>query len=332
MKTSKNINSLQSLSASQWGMFSSAQAQDICVGRTQISRMLSDGRLEKCAPGIYRFTSGEETSFAEIKAYWLAAFPKEIAFSRIQKTHPDAVVAGRTAAYMHQIGDMYATPYTFIVERRRQTRNQIISYKTWQVEDCDIEVIEGLPVTKVERTIADLIRLKEEQSLVDDVIKDAIRAKTIDSHRLAELLAPLAARNGYERDDGRSFAEALIVQNSDLHQVIVSALDPVRKLYANMDAFQEPLRNISQTLLQTSNLSANLAKVVAGFSSEATRAIASQIANIPFFSSAVDSEAIRTAVSQISNTPTFNINEVIASTLGRPLSSTASEEGDTDEV
>ena len=248
MKTSKNIHSLQSLSASQWGMFSSAQAQDTCVGRTQISRMLSDGRLEKSAPSIYRFTSGEETPFAEIKAYWLAAFPKETAFSRIQKTHPDAVVAGRTAAYMHQMGDMYATPYTFIVEKRKQTRNQLINYRTWQVEDCDIEVIEGLPVTKVERTIADLIRLKEEQSLVDDVIKDAIRAMTIDSHRLAELLAPLAARNGYERDDGRSFAEALIVRNSDLQQVIASALDPLRKLYANTDAFQEPLRNIFQML------------------------------------------------------------------------------------
>ena len=332
MKTSENINSLQSLSASQWGMFSSAQAQNACVGRTQISRMLSDGRLEKCAPGIYRFTSGEETSFAEIKAYWLAAFPKETAFSRIQKTHPDAIVTGRTAAYMHQLGDMYATPYTFIVEKRKQTRSPMISYQTWQIEDCDIEIIEGLPITKVERTIADLIRMREEQSLVDDVIKDAIRAKTIDSHRLAELLAPFAARNGYKRGDGRSFAEALIVRNSDIQQVIASALEPLRKLYANMDAFQEPLRNISQTLLQTSNLSANLAKVVTGFSSEATRAIASQIANIPSVRSAVDSEAIRTAVSQISSTPIFNLNKAVASALDRPLSSTASEEGDTDEV
>lgn len=332
MKTSRNINALQSLAASQWGMFSSAQAQDICVGRTQVSRMLSDGRLEKYAPGIYRFTSGDETSFAEIKAYWLAAFPKETAFSRIQKTHPDAVVAGRTAAYMHQIGDMYATPYTFIVEKRKQTRNQIINYQTWPVEDCDIEIIEGLPVTKVERTIVDLIRLKEEQSLVDDVIKDAIRAKAIDSHRLAELLAPLAARNGYERDDGRSFAETLIVRNSDLQQVIASALDPLRKLYANMDAFQEPLRNISQTLLQTSNLSANLAKVVAGFGSEATRAIASQIASISSDSSAIDPEAIRAIVPQISSTPTFNSNEVVANALGQSLSSTAAKEGDADEV
>lgn len=251
MKISKNTNALQSLSASQWGMFSSAQAQGSCVGRTQISRMLSDGRVEKCAPGIYRFTSGEETSFAEIKAHWLAAFPKETAFSRIQKARPDAVVAGRTAAYMHQMGDMYATPYTFIVEKRKQTRNQMISYQTWEIEDPDIEIIEGLPVTRVERTIADLIRLKEEQSLVDDVIKDAVRAMAIDSSRLSELLAPLAARNGYDRGDGKSFAEALIVRNSDLQQVIASALDPIRKLYANMDAFQKPLRNISQVILQT---------------------------------------------------------------------------------
>lgn len=332
MKTSKNINALQSLAASQWGMFSSAQAQDTCVGRTQISRMLSDGRLEKSAPGIYRFTSGEETSFVEIKAYWLAAFPKETAFSRIQKTHLDAVVAGRTAAYMHQLGDMYATPYTFIVEKRKQTRNPIISYQTWQIEDCDIEVIEGLPVTKVERTIADLIRLKEEQSLVDDVVKDAIRAKTIDSHRLSELLAPLAARNGYERDDGRSFAETLIVRNSDLQQVVASALEPLRKLYVDMNVFQEPFHNVSQALLQTTNLSENLAKVMAGFSSEATRAIASQIATIPSVSNAINPGSIGAVIPQISNIPTLNVSEVIADALGQPLSSTPSEEGDADEI
>lgn len=260
MKTNENIRALQSLSASQWGMFSSAQAQDACVGRTQISRMLSDGRLEKYAPGVYRFASGEETSFADIKAYWLAAFPKETAFSRMLKPHPDAVIAGRTAAYMHQMGDMYATPYTFIVEKRKQTRSKIISYQVWEIESSDIEIIEGLPVTKVERTIADLIRLREEWSLVNDVVKDAVRAKAIDLHRLAELLSPLAARNGYARGDGKSFAEALILRNSDFQKVVASALDPVQKLYADVDAFQGPLRNISQMLLQASNALANSAK------------------------------------------------------------------------
>lgn len=332
MKTSKNINALQSLSASQWGMFSSAQAQETCVGRTQISRMLSDGRLEKCAPGVYRFTSGEETPFAEIKAYWLAVFPKETAFSRIQKAHPDAVVAGRTAAYMHQMGDMYATPYTFIVEKRKQTRSQVISYQTWQIEECDIEIIEGLPATKVERTIADLIRLKEEQSLLDGVIKDAVQAKAIDSHRLAELLAPLAARNGYGRGDGKSFAEALIVRNFDLQQSIASALDPIRRLCANMDAFQEPLRNISQALLQENNLSASLAKTVSGFGPEAMRAISSQIALIPSASSAVVSEALPAVVTQASSIPAFNTGEMIPNVLNRPLSSMAAKERESDEV
>jgi len=241
------------LASSQWGLFTSAQAQEIGVGRTQISRMQADGRIENLAPGVYRFTSGEETSFSDIKAHWMAIASKEPAYERIAKQKASAVVAGRTAAYMLGIGDMYATPYTFIVDKRKQTRNPNLKYVQWEIADEDIGTIGGLPVTKAERTIADLIKLKEDPSLIDDVVKDAVRQGLIDSQRLAKLLAPLAARNGYPRNNGSAFAQELILRNSSYQQTVIAALKPLQNLYANMDFMQEPLKKISSVLQDSSS-------------------------------------------------------------------------------
>lgn len=247
MKTSTNISELQLLAASQWGLFSSAQAQDAGVGRTQLSRMVTGGRIESLTFGIYRFTSGETTSLVDVKAAWMSIFPKETAFDRFKKEIPDAVVAGRTAAYAHRIGDLHASPYTFIMQKRKQTTREDIRYQQWEIDPRDVEIIEGLPVTTVERTIADLIRLKEDSSLVDDIIGDAVRKGIlIDADRLAILLAPLAARNGYPPHDGKAFARDLIARNADYRAVIAKALGSASTLFANNEVLRESIRKLSE--------------------------------------------------------------------------------------
>ncbi|MBK5211251.1 MAG: type IV toxin-antitoxin system AbiEi family antitoxin domain-containing protein [Coriobacteriia bacterium] len=247
MKTSSNISELQLLAASQWGLFSSAQAQNAGVGRTQLSRMVADGRAENLTSGIYRFTAGETASLADIKAAWMSIFPKETAFDRFKKETPDAIVAGRTAAYVQRIGDLYASPYTFIMQKRKQTTRNDIKYQQWEIDAQDIKIIEGLPVTTVERTIADLIRLKEDPSLVDDIVSDAVRRGVpIDAERLAELLAPLAARNGYPRHDGETFTRDLIERNADYSTVVAKALESVSALFATNEVLRKSIRKLSE--------------------------------------------------------------------------------------
>lgn len=47
MKKSDNIRVLEYLASSQWGMFNTAQATRLGVGRTQISRMAARGTVEQ---------------------------------------------------------------------------------------------------------------------------------------------------------------------------------------------------------------------------------------------------------------------------------------------
>jgi hypothetical protein len=72
-----------------------------------------------------------------------------------------------------------------------------------------VTVADGLPVTTLEQTIADLVESRSDLSLVADVLRDASRVRTLEQDRLAMLLAPLAARNGHRRGDGHAFLARL---------------------------------------------------------------------------------------------------------------------------
>ncbi|MDO4290168.1 MAG: type IV toxin-antitoxin system AbiEi family antitoxin domain-containing protein [Eggerthellaceae bacterium] len=250
MKKSQNVTELEELAASQWGMFTTAQAQELGVRRNQVARMVSAGRVESVGYGVYCFAVGNETDSADVKAAWLSVYPKEFAFDRMKKKPYDAVVAERTAAAMHDIGDFYASPYTFAVDRRKQTNRENMRYLRRAVDESDVVFVDDLPVTSIERTICDLIESHEDPNLVDELMSDAARKRgyIFDRRRLSELLAPLAFRNGFKKGDGESFAASLISRNvadvqiesaaKTLAQVLELAYgqDDMRKIQAQMRA------------------------------------------------------------------------------------------------
>ena len=65
-------------------------------------------------------------------------------------------------------------------------------------------------MTSIERTVADLVGDVGDLSLVGDVLADATRGdRVVDLERLAQLLAPYAARYGHARGDGSALVEQL---------------------------------------------------------------------------------------------------------------------------
>ena len=79
--------------------------------------------------------------------------------------------------------------------------------RPWPVDEPDVDIIEGLAVTSIERTVADLVREREDPSLVGGFVAGACgRGHVVNKPRLAELLSPLVARNGFAKGDGGEFA------------------------------------------------------------------------------------------------------------------------------
>ena len=188
------LGALNELTASQWGLATTAQASRRGVSRLQLSRLVADGLLNRLGQGVYRATSVPVVRFDGIKAAWLSIDPRLTAEERLRRAAADAVVSGTTAAWLHGLGGLVPEPYEFTVPERRQTQRRELRFRVRQLPLDSVTIREGLPVTTVEQTIADLVAAPTDHSLVADVLVDA---RGLDRLRLANLLDPIAARNGF---------------------------------------------------------------------------------------------------------------------------------------
>lgn len=260
MRKSDNIRELEWLASSQWGMFTTAQAASLGVGRTQISRMAAGGTVEQVRRGTYRYAVGEETSHPYAKAAWLACYPKLTAAERLRERPHDAVLACNTAASLHGIGDLHEDPYTFIVRSRRQTSAPDLSFHLWDLDERDVTYVEGLPVTTMERTIADLVRERHDPDHVASAAQAAY-LKGANIARINELLgelgpayekeiAILVAHDGHPTA-GEGVAKKIVADVMAMLEMRAQGAEPEPRELASMEeAFVEIVRRRLRPVLE----------------------------------------------------------------------------------
>ncbi|TFD50712.1 transcriptional regulator [Cryobacterium sp. Hh7] len=199
---------LEDLASGQWGLFTAAQARIRLVSRANLSHREREGRLVRLAHGVYRLGGVPVAPLDELRAAWMSTVPEKLAWERVDA--PEVVVGGAAAALVHGCGDIAPAPYRLISRDRRQTQRPDIGYWQRVLDPEDVVVVGGLPVTSIERTVADLVDDVGDLSLVGDVLADATRGdRVVDLQRLAGLLAPYAARYGHARGDGSALVEQL---------------------------------------------------------------------------------------------------------------------------
>ncbi|TFB56350.1 type IV toxin-antitoxin system AbiEi family antitoxin domain-containing protein [Cryobacterium tagatosivorans] len=199
---------LEDLASGQWGLFTAAQARVRLVSRANLSHRERDGRLVRLAHGVYRLGGVPVAPLDELRAAWMSTEPEKLAWERVDA--PEVVVGGAAAAAVHECGDIEPAPYRLFSRGRRQTQRADIAYRQRVLDPEDVVVVGGLPVTSIERTVADLVDEVGDLSLVGDVLADATRGdRAVDLDRLVHLLAPYAARYGHSRGDGSALLEQL---------------------------------------------------------------------------------------------------------------------------
>lgn len=186
---------LGSIAERRWGLFTTAQAENAGIARTQLSRMARTGAIERLTQGVYRMAGAPTQEHEPIYATWLA-----LGGATASRTHSGVaaiVAAGTTAAIAHDIGDFFPDGYDFIVPSRKGTRLPGVRLRIRTLSRDDVLPVNGLPTLTVERTIADLVEIGTDTSLVADALRDAVRAdKLVAPDRLIEHLSPIAKRRG----------------------------------------------------------------------------------------------------------------------------------------
>lgn len=245
MKSKHALRVLAEVTAYQWGMVTSAQASMHGITRLDLSRLTADSHLERVAHGVYKDAGAPAGPYDDLKAAWLSTDPKTMGEVRIKDVADGVVVAGESAADLHDIGDFRALRHEFVSPTRRQSQRSTIRYRQRILDPRDITLVEGLPVMTMERTIADLIEEVGDLSLVADALRDASSKRTLDLQRLRELLAPLAAREGFKKHDGDALVHRLMesagIDIESLTRLIArsptySSLAQVARLVRNVDA------------------------------------------------------------------------------------------------
>jgi len=171
----------------QEGYITRAQARTL-VTDTSLRRAVDDGRLVSPARGVYRFAASPEHPHEALYAAWLLLDPDHTSGERLND--PDALVFGRSALEVLDLGDLPAYRHTFAVKAPRRLRRKDVSFRVRQWGPGDWLQAEGMPVARpawvVAEMVADGADLEHMRMILGDANRDRLDMDDLNS-RLGQL-------------------------------------------------------------------------------------------------------------------------------------------------
>jgi predicted transcriptional regulator of viral defense system len=164
-RDSKAIDLLYEIAEAQAGYLTAEQAITAGIPRSTLGYHAGDaGTLERVGTGVYRLRRFPTTPHGHIVAGWLGL------------AHADAVVSHASALEMRELSDVIADEVHVTLPRgKRGLRipdGVRVHFTTRPVERSRVL---GVPVTSVERTIADQVRAAGWTEQIDLAVKQAVQ-------------------------------------------------------------------------------------------------------------------------------------------------------------
>jgi predicted transcriptional regulator of viral defense system len=191
----------------QWGLITTAQAHGAGVSAQSMARLANEGVLERLSHGVYRVV-GAGSPLDDLRAAWLALAPRRPASDRLQE--PDAVLSHRSAARYHQLGDLDADRFEFTVAARKQSRRSDVIFHRERLHPNEWQIVSGLPVTTVVKTISDLAKTQTDGGHLAGVVRDAMALGGVTAEEISSALSPFAHHYGQRLGHGRALLGYLL--------------------------------------------------------------------------------------------------------------------------
>ncbi|MFF9105652.1 substrate-binding domain-containing protein [Streptomyces rubrogriseus] len=217
MRQGDVLKALGARAVDQWGLVTAAQAKLDGAQGVQLLRLERAGLLRSVGHGVYLVSGAALPEHLGVKVAWLRLAPKASVQSRRAEGPRTGVVSHASACEVHGLGDppggRAGGRVELTVPARRTTRDENVVLHCTEIEADEVTLVEGLPVTTVERTIADLLRSRTDGAYVGAVIADAAAKGMIRADRLAQGTESLASAYGLPPGtSGRRLVEALCEQ------------------------------------------------------------------------------------------------------------------------
>lgn len=245
-------------------MVTSRQARTAAsVTPQQLKRMADAGHLERLHHGIYRLARFPHDEHLDERVAWLALDPTRVMWERLDDDVPTGVLSHRTAARLHQLGDLDADTVEITALRRHRLSIPDVALYRGPLARDDWQVIDALPVTTPVRTIADLAAAGTDSGHLASVVRDALARDLASIEDTTAALAPHAFAYGHRALDGPGFLAALI-EEAGVPATTLALADITRRLPGAVAPFRPDLiRAIAADLaaLRFAELTAELARL-----------------------------------------------------------------------
>ncbi len=179
---SLKLDALYHIAEAQGGYFAAWQAQRAGFSRDQLSYRTKSGQLERIAHGIYRLRRFPASSYEDL-------------FVALLRTGPRSVLSHESALGVYDLTDVLPAQVHVTIPRTASRRREGLRLHTKAIESSEITARDGLTVTTVPRTIADVAAAGLAEEFVIQAVHQAIDRG---------LVGPNELRNAREKYGGRA--------------------------------------------------------------------------------------------------------------------------------
>lgn len=190
--------------------------------------------LERLRHGVYRAAGVPAGPHDELRAAWLALEPAKTVGARLADPGVE-VVSHRSAALLHQLGDLDADYLEFTTRTRKQTRDRQVRLHRRLLEPQEWTLALGLPVTTVLTTIRDLAAAQIDGGHLAGVVRDAVTDHHLGVDEVAGVLSLYAHHYGAPLGQGavllqRMLEMAGVPDSAQAVARLVSRYDPAESV------------------------------------------------------------------------------------------------------
>jgi predicted transcriptional regulator of viral defense system len=179
MRTKPDYHRLYDIAEEQGGYFTAAQARRVGFSWERLSNNARSEKFRRVTPGVYRLVQFPASAHEDLIITWLIA-------------GPHATISHDSALALYELSDLIPAEVHIIVPRTASRRRRNIHQHTNQLASDEITWRDGLQVTTVARTIADVAS----RGLAEEQVRQAIMEALLRGLVLPEELLTQADRRG----------------------------------------------------------------------------------------------------------------------------------------
>lgn len=173
MNSKPDYNELYIIAENQAGYFTAAQARGVGFSWERLTSSVKSGKFQRVAAGVYRLTQFPHHPNEDLYFTWLSA-------------GLGSAISHESALAFYGLSDVLPSEIHIIIPQTASRRRKNVRLHTNRLSPDEVTTRDGLRLTTVTRTIADVAASGTAEEIVRQAIREAIQRGMVSEIELTE--------------------------------------------------------------------------------------------------------------------------------------------------